>query len=140
MEDYSKNIIKDCQYWTVLVHTNQGYLGRCVVWCKRENAQDLTEATKEERDELFAILSNLKKAIERAFRPDWMNYAFLGNELQHLHGHVIPRYSAEREFEGVRFRDERWGHNYQTDHDFVTPPEILESVKCEIKKHLDQTF
>jgi len=137
MEDYSKNIIKDYKYWTVLAHTNQGYLGRCVVWCKRENAQDLTEATAEEQEELFLILANLKKAIEKAFQPDWMNYAFLGNEMRHLHGHVIPRYASEKEFGGIKFKDERWGHNYRTDHDFITPPEILESVKLKIQEFLD---
>lgn len=137
MEDYSKNIIIDHKYWTVLVHTNQGYLGRCVVWCKRKDAEDLSEATKDERDELFVIISKMKKALDLAFHPDWMNYAFLGNEMRHLHGHIIPRYSTEKEFGGIRFKDERWGHNYQTDHSFTTPPETLEAVKREIQKYLD---
>ncbi|MFA5925400.1 MAG: HIT family protein [Parcubacteria group bacterium] len=137
MENYSKNIIKDFEYWTVLTHSNQSYLGRCVIWCKRENALDMTDATKEEQEELFRILKNLKKAIESAFRPDWMNYAFLGNGTRHLHAHVVPRYSSEKEFEGVSFKDERWGHSYRTDHDFTLPPEILEAIGLRIKRFLD---
>jgi len=137
MEDYSKNIIKDYKYWTVLAHTNQGYLGRCVVWCKREDAHDLTKSTEEERKELFFILNKLKKAIEKSFQSDWMNYAFLGNETRHLHGHILPRYASEREFGGITFKDERWGHNYQTDHKFITSPEILKAIKHKIQEFLD---
>ena len=91
-EDFSKSLIKDYKYWTIYVHGNQGYLGRCVIWCKRENALDLTEATPEEREELFIILNNLREALLKVFHPDWLNYAFLGNSMRHLHCHLIPRY------------------------------------------------
>jgi len=55
-------------------------LGRCVIWCKREDALDLTDATPEEQSELFLILRDLKEATKKAFQPDWFNYSFLGNE------------------------------------------------------------
>ncbi|MCX6763519.1 MAG: hypothetical protein NTZ97_02185, partial [Candidatus Moranbacteria bacterium] len=71
--------VKVYKYWKVMVHENQEYLGRCVVWCLRENAHDLTEATMEEREELFLVLKEIKRAIEKSFNPDWMNYSFLGN-------------------------------------------------------------
>jgi len=35
-------------------------LGRCVVWCKREDALDLTDVTPEEQSELFLVLRDLK--------------------------------------------------------------------------------
>ncbi len=136
VEDYSKNLIRDYTYWTVYAHKNQGYLGRCVVWCKREDAIDLADATEEEQKELAVILKDLRSAIQQAFQADWMNYAFLGNATRHLHGHVIPRYSSIREFEGITFTDEKWGHNYKTDHNFVTQPEVLEAVKLKLQKEL----
>ncbi|MDP2665092.1 MAG: HIT domain-containing protein [bacterium] len=138
MEDYSKYLIKDFAHWSVSVHQNQSYLGRCIVWCKREDALDLADATREEREELFAILGQLREATKRAFQADWFNYAFLGNETRHLHGHFIPRYSSPREFEGVTFTDERWGKNYRTDHNFVTPPAVLEAVKLKLKNELEK--
>jgi diadenosine tetraphosphate (Ap4A) HIT family hydrolase len=136
MEDYSKYEIKDYEYWTVYVHANQGYLGRCYVWCKREDALDLPDATNEEQQELFIILRGLEQAILNVFKADMLNYAFLGNETHHLHGHVIPRYSNPFDFEGVTFVDNNWGHNYNTDKDFTTSPELLQSVMTKLKENL----
>ncbi len=133
MEDFSKYKIKDYKYWSVFLHQNQGYLGRCVVWCNREDALDLADATPEERQELFIVLSELKNAIQKAFQPDWLNYAFLGNETRHLHGHFIPRYVKPKEFEGVTFEDKFYGHNYKTDHSFSAPAEVIETIKSRIQ-------
>ncbi len=134
--DYSKYLIKDYKYWSVQIFSNQSYLGRCIIWCKREDALDLTQATKEEREELFMIMNKLKEAVTKLFQPDWFNYAFLGNETRHLHGHFIPRYSQSKEFMGITFKDERWGHNYKTDHDFVTPDIVWTTVLSQIKNNL----
>ena len=130
MTDYSKFLVKKYRYWTLNVHENQGYLGRCVVWCDREDAHKLTDATIEEREELFAILKELQNASVKTFGSDWFNFAFLGNGTPHLHCHFIPRYSKEKEFVEMVFKDERWGHNYRTDHSFVTPPEVLEKIRA----------
>jgi diadenosine tetraphosphate (Ap4A) HIT family hydrolase len=137
MEDYSKYLIKDYKYWKVQIHQNQSYLGRCIVWCKRKDALDLPDATTEEREELFIILKDLEQVILTLFKPDILNYAFLGNETHHLHGHVIPRYSKPVEFEGINFTDKNWGHNYQTDKDFVTPSEVLEIIKLKLQEELN---
>lgn len=91
MEDFSKNKIKEYEFWTVFIYSNQGYLGRCVVWCKREDALDLTDATLQEREELFVILSDIKKAIEKAFDASFMNYAFFG---QYNKAFALPSYSS----------------------------------------------
>lgn len=136
MKNYSKFLIKEYTYWLVNVHENQGYLGRCIVWCKREDALDLADATEAEQKELITILGELREATKRAFQPDWFNYAFLGNGTRHLHGHFVPRYSATHEFEGITFTDERWGHSYRTNGDFVTSPKVLEAVRLKLKGEL----
>ena len=136
MEHFSKYKIKDYKYWSTSLHPNQGYLGRCVIWCKREDALDLADATPEEQEELFVILNELRGAIQKAFQPDLLNYAFLGNEIRHLHGHFIPRYVKPKEFEGIIFKDELYGHNYQTDHNFSAPAEVIEKIKLRIEEAL----
>lgn len=135
-KDYSKQLIKDYKYWTLGVHSNQGYLGRCVVWCKREDALDMTDATKAEQDELFMILREIRSALSKAFSPDWMNYGFLGNEMRHLHGHIIPRYSKSVAFQNVKFEDKLYGKHYKTDAKFVIPYEVLFAIRDEIKKYI----
>lgn len=137
MDQYSGYLIREFRHWLVQVHHNQGYLGRCIVWCKRTNALDLVEATDEEQAELFVILRKWRGAVERAFGTDWFNYAFLGNETKHLHGHLVPRYSTPRQFAGLTFTDPRWGHNYITDNSFVIPPTMLEAIRLKLKEELN---
>ena len=107
MKDYSKFLVKEYTHWLVNVHENQSYLGRCVVWCKRADALDLADTTEAEQKELITILGELREATKRAFQTDWFNYAFLGNETRHLHGHFVPRYSSPKTFEGITFDDVR---------------------------------
>jgi diadenosine tetraphosphate (Ap4A) HIT family hydrolase len=134
--DFSISLIKEYKYWIIYIHENQGYWGRCIIWCKRENALDLTDATPAEQKELFLILKDLYNAARKAFNPDWFNYAFLGNADRHLHCHFIPRYESPRIFMGKTFEDKLWGHNYRTDNSFTTPEKVLQAIKEELKKAL----
>jgi len=135
-EDFSKNLVKEYKRWSIYVHENQGYLGRCVVWCKREDAFDLADATPEEQSELFLVLRDLREAAKQVFQPDWFNYSFLGNETRHLHGHFIPRYAKPKTFMGIVFEDKLYGHNYKTNHDFKTSPELLLAVRDKYREVL----
>lgn len=69
-KDFSKDLIKEYKHWSIYAHSNQGYLGRCVVWCKRDNALDLADATSEEQVELFLVLRDLREAAKKVFQPD----------------------------------------------------------------------
>ena len=136
MKNYSQNLIKDYKYWSWYIHENQGILGRTYIWCKREDALDLPDATEEEQKELFGILREIEQVITKVFKPDMFNYAFLGNATHHLHGHILPRYSKPIEFNDQTFVDKNWGHNYKTDHSFITSTELLEVIKVKIKENL----
>lgn len=118
------------------MHTNQSYLGRCYVWCKRDDALDFADATIEEQEELFLVLQDLRAAVLKTFAPDWFNYSFLGNGTRHLHGHFIPRYEKTKTFMDTVFEDKLYGHNYKTDHSFKTPHNVLEVVREKIKELL----
>ena len=135
-EDFSRNLIKEYEHWSIYAHHNQGYLGRCVVWCKREDALDLADATPAEQTELFSILHNLREAAKKTFQSDWFNYSFLGNETRHLHGHFIPRYAKPKAFMKSMFEDNLYGHNYKTDHSFMTSTELLNEVREKLKSAL----
>lgn len=107
-----KYLIKEYKHWLLSLSFSQGYLGRAVVWAKRADALELADATDEELRELREILSAYRRTLQQLFHTDWMNFAFLGNVDRHLHGHIIPRYSGERVFEGVTFSDPQWGRHY----------------------------
>ena len=64
---------------------------------------------------MTSILEKLKKAYVFLFQPDLFNYESLGNFIQHLHVHFIPRYKKPRVFARVKFVDGKWGH-YRSPH------------------------
>ncbi len=134
MDKFLKYKIKEYAYWSVYIYQNQGYLGRSVIWCRREDALDLVDATLEEKEELFIILRELREGLKKTFQPDWFNYSFLGNETKHLHCHIVPRYASERSFAGVTFKDKRWGNSYRIDHDLQIPDDVVERIRVQIKK------
>jgi|SRR3989344_1901040 len=137
--DYSKYIIKEYKFWSLQVNEDQSYLGRCVIWCKRENADDLAEITPGEQEELFKIIKNIKMVLHVAFEPDLINYTFLGNKTPHVHCHVIPRYKTPRELMGITFTDEKWGSNpYKGEYKSLIFSEVSEEVKQKLREIFQQ--
>ena len=125
-------LVKQYERWTLIVHPNQYYLGRCILKLNR-HIVDLFDITEDEQDELFSIMKDVKNALSESFRPDFFNYASLGNKVEHLHMHVIPRYKDKRTFDGITFMDGRWGHNYKPyDKSFNVPESTLEKIRKEI--------
>lgn len=136
-DKYNKYIIKDFKYWTLYLHENQCFLGRCYIVCKRNGAVDFFDMTNEEKEELFEIGKKLKKALADLFQPDLFNYASLGNVFVHLHLHVIPRYKAGRKFKNIIFIDENWGKNYTPyNYNFKLDESVLFGIKDVIKEKL----
>ena len=137
MENFQKLLIKEYKYWKVLLHHNQCYLGRCVVWCKRENVIDFFDMDKEEKKEFWDISKNLREVIQKIFKPDLFNYSSLANRTPHLHVHVIPRYKEKRIFENFTFADKRWGKNpYPYNKNF----KISDNIISEIRKIIYQNI
>ncbi len=137
LEEFQKYKIKEYNHWEVYLHKNQCYLGRVYIWAKREDAVDLMQMTSEEREELFDVGHSVNKSLAELFKPNLMNYAALGNISTHLHLHVIPRYASPRQFEGIKFVDDRWGKNYAPyKYDFEIPESTLLKLKDIIKDKL----
>ncbi len=135
-QDNEELIIKKYKYWTILIHKNQCYLGRCMVKLNR-HVIDLFDITEEEMSELFEITKKLRNALNELFKPDLFNYASLGNVVAHLHIHVIPRYKEKRTFRGIEFTDKRWRDNYSPyEKEFKTPTSVLNELRESIRKKL----
>ena len=129
-------LIRSYNNWQVYLHPNQGYLGRSIVWCNRADSLDFADATKAEQEELFIVLRDLKRALTELFKPDVFNYAFLGNEIRHLHGHVVPRYKEPRVLLGQVFEDRLFGRNFQTDHNFKISFDLFSKIKIKVQQAL----
>jgi len=128
--DFRELKIKEYKHWVLYLNEYQCYLGRVCLVAKREDATDFIDTTSEEREEFFTIAEDVNKGLKKLFEPDLMNYAALGNNLRHLHVHIIPRYEKERIFNGITFEDKRWGKNYAPyDRKFSLTREDLLSIR-----------
>ncbi len=138
MMDYQKLKIKSYKYWDVYLHENQCYLGRVFVQLKDDkDVEDFLDIQGEVRNEFFEIGEEIKKALKTLFKPDRMNYAALSNTSHVIHMHLVPRYKETREFDGMTFKDARWGQNYAPyDRSFVLDESMLFKIRDALKKQL----
>ena len=115
-EKYRWSILKEYPYWTLLLHEKPGpFLGRGVVWLTRDGTmQRFSSVTPDELSELQLVLKEYECAVEALWKPDHMNYLWLGNFFHehggHGHMHVIPRYKETRSFEGLLLKDVQYGN------------------------------
>ena len=111
--DYEQLKIKSYKHWDLYLHENQCYLGRVFILLREDDGvEDFLSIQGEIREEFFQISEEIKTALKTLFQPDKMNYAALSNTSPKIHVHLVPRYKEIREFDGIVFRDTRWGKNY----------------------------
>lgn len=128
--------IKQYRYWRVELRDSQNYLGWMFVILER-HIEDLSKVTSNEWRELKVIISALTKTLTGLFNPDKFNYVSLGNEVNHVHMQVIPRYQKPVAVNGIQFDDKNWGKNYSPyDKLFSIPKETQVTIVKMIKKAL----
>ncbi len=84
------NRIADCGVATAYLHDDQFFPGWTVLVLNR-HATELFELAAAERATLMDEVARLADALAREFDAVKINYALLGNQLPHIHWHVIPR-------------------------------------------------
>jgi len=82
--------IADGAISTVYLFDDQFFPGWTVLVLKR-HATELFHLSAEERHRVIEDVSAVADALMAVFRPVKMNYELLGNQLPHIHWHVIPR-------------------------------------------------
>jgi len=76
------------------LHDDQFFSGWTVLVLTR-HATELFDLTKDERSRLIEEVSEVAQALTMAFEPVKINYELLGNQLPHIHWHVIPRLAGD---------------------------------------------
>jgi diadenosine tetraphosphate (Ap4A) HIT family hydrolase len=69
---------------------DQFFPGWTVLVLKR-HATELFRLSADERSRLIEEVSKIAEALMEAFHPVKINYELLGNQLSHIHWHLIPR-------------------------------------------------
>lgn len=108
---------------TVFLFKEQTYKGRVNVVYK-DHVKELFELNEQE---LAAFMNDVKKAaaaVDKAFKPNKINYGAYGDTLHHLHMHVVPKYEGKENW-GSTF-EMNPGKTYLTDEEYA---EVIEKIK-----------
>ena len=82
--------IADCGPTKAYLHDDQFFAGWTVVVLTR-HATELYHLDPAERGALMDAVSDVARAVAAVYDAVKMNYALLGNQLPHIHWHLIPR-------------------------------------------------
>jgi diadenosine tetraphosphate (Ap4A) HIT family hydrolase len=82
--------VADCGVAVAYLHDDQFYPGWTVLVLKR-HATELYQLDADERRRMIEAVSTVARAVADAVGAAKMNYALLGNQLPHIHWHLIPR-------------------------------------------------
>ena len=69
-----------------------------VIW--QEHRREMTDLAPAQRSELMEVVFAVEALMLEHLQPDKINLASLGNQVDHLHWHVIPRWRADSHFPG----------------------------------------
>jgi diadenosine tetraphosphate (Ap4A) HIT family hydrolase len=128
---YPATLLKEFEHWLILLRPAQPTLGSLVLAAKSD-----ATAYSELPNEAYAEQADAVRTIERVLAAfvayERINYLMLMMVDPNVHFHVIPRYSGQREWNGVEFRDAGWPGQPQLGNAIQLTPEQIESLTREI--------
>jgi diadenosine tetraphosphate (Ap4A) HIT family hydrolase len=96
VEDGGEVLFRTADYRVVLVD-DVGYPGFCrVIW--QAHVKEMTMLSAAQRTILMDAVWRVEAALLEAMQPAKVNLASLGNMTQHLHWHLIPRFTDDAHF------------------------------------------
>lgn len=104
---YPATLVREYREWVVLLRPQQPTLGSLVLAAKSEATAfgDLAPAAFAE---LGTVTAQIEEALAAAVSYERINYLMLMMVDPHVHFHVIPRYSGERQACGLSIGDAGW--------------------------------
>lgn len=81
----------------IVLVADPDYAGFCrVVW--NAHARENSDLTPSMRGRLMFVVFSLEQALRELMRPDKINLASFGNQVPHVHWHVMPRFRDDAHF------------------------------------------
>ena len=90
----SDHFIADLGLSMAYLHDDQFFLGWTVLVFKR-HATELFHLAPTEPIQLMEEVSRFAKVLTETFDASKMNYGLLGNQMPHIHWHLIPRMAGD---------------------------------------------
>jgi diadenosine tetraphosphate (Ap4A) HIT family hydrolase len=81
----------------VILVDDPDYAGFCrVIW--QAHVKEMTDLTAADQSHLFAVVLVVEAQLRELMQPAKINLASFGNQVPHLHWHVIPRFTDDAHF------------------------------------------
>lgn len=101
MQDGGEVVWRD-DFARVIIAADADHPGFCRVVLEK-HVKEMTDLSAPEQSRLMNIVFALESAQRELLRPDKINLASLGNQVPHLHWHVIPRFVGDPHFPNPTF-------------------------------------
>lgn len=98
--------IADINNASVYLFRDQMHKGKCIVVYRTCHKTEWYQLSEEEQADFIHAVSETARALSEVFGADKINYATYGDEVSHLHVHVVPKYKDGPDW-GEPFRDDR---------------------------------
>jgi diadenosine tetraphosphate (Ap4A) HIT family hydrolase len=90
-------VLLSTERWRLLLIDDVNYPGFCrVVW--RDHVREMTDLSFAERQEFMAVVWAVESVLRKVMQPHKINLASLGNQVPHLHWHIIPRFTDDAHY------------------------------------------
>jgi len=132
---FPETLLAELEHWLVLLRPAQVTLGSLVLVC-REEARRFGEISRAAGAELALATGRIEAALAGAFQNDKINYLMLMMVDPDVHFHVIPRYAAERRYQGHCFTDPFW----PGPPDVRTQQDLPEPIRAQLLRDLRARF
>ena len=94
---HGENVLWSDESCRVILAAEPDYPGFCrVIW--HAHVTEMSDLDARSRGHMMEVVFAVEAALRDVLAPDKINLASLGNQVPHLHWHVIPRWRTDRHF------------------------------------------
>lgn len=121
---YPGSLVREYDHWLVLVRPEQVSLGSMVL-IEKSGVHSFSKIPQESFVEFGQVVTDAENILAAEFRYDKLNYLMLMMADPEVHFHLIPRYSEDRSFNTINFKDSGWPALPALDQVNEVPDEIM---------------
>ena len=126
--NYPDSLVHEYGHWAVLIRPKQVTLG-CLILVEKSQATALGQVSPEAMAEFAQVCRDSEAVLSSAFQCDKFNYLALMMVDPNVHFHLVPRYAAPREFDGIGFKDTGWPKHPDMQFSHEMNPTQLETLR-----------
>jgi diadenosine tetraphosphate (Ap4A) HIT family hydrolase len=105
-EETGGELLWSDRWLRVIAAHEPDYPGFCrVVWSA--HVAEFSDLDAAQQQHLMQVVATVERVIRRVMTPQKINLASLGNQVPHVHWHVIPRYADDAHFPAPIWATER---------------------------------